>query len=228
MVPVNTTADFLLADARATLKLLMERRPQSDLAIVFGSWISFIPAKNSEVETIITAAAQRSGAQQDFQTVATLGFALHGRLLDVGSRAALKQGLDRLAGRQAFVDEVPMPFCSDAIGLLGVAVGTSELADTSVSSKINAWLAGFLKKICEMGGTEDWQRCLFHAADHVLGQEIGLSSSISDEAADVRVALRSKGILPPADAQAAEQEEGKTLRLLRVTAPTSFLTNARR
>ena len=67
---------------------------------------------------------QRSGAQLDFQTVATLGFARESGLLGPEESGTLKQGLERLAGRQPFVDENPMPFCSDAVGILGVALGT--------------------------------------------------------------------------------------------------------
>jgi hypothetical protein len=222
VVLVSAVSDFLLVDARAALERSLKSRPQPDIALVFGSWIAQAAAETSEAATIAAAAVQRSGAQQDFQTVAILGYALHGGLLDTGSRVSLKQGLDRLAGRQPFVDEVPMPFCSDAIGLLGVAVGAREIADTSVSSRIVAWLGGFIKKIYEMDGTEDWQRCLFCAADHVLGQNIGLSLNASAEAADVRVALRAKGILTSAEDHAAEEEEANALKLIARNSSSQF------
>ena len=86
----------------------------------------------------------------------------------------LKQGLERLAGRRPVVDEIPMPFCSDAVGILGVALGTRSLADSSVSAKIVSWLSSFLPTIYDLDGTENWQRCLFQAADHVLGGGIEL------------------------------------------------------
>src|SRR6266850_4768710 len=105
LVFMSTVSEFLLADARAALERLLESRPQADMALMFSSWISAVPAVTSEAKTIAEAVSQRYGAQQDFQTVATLGYALHSGLLDTAAKATLKQGLDRLSGRQPFVDE---------------------------------------------------------------------------------------------------------------------------
>lgn len=211
---MSAVSDFLLVDGRANLERVLKSRPQPEIALVFGSWIARQATDTSEAATIAAAAVKRSGAQQDFQTVAILAYSLDVGLLDEGCRVSLKQGLDRLAGRQPFVDEVPMPFCSDAIGLLGVALGAREIADTFLSSRIVTWLSSFVKKIYEMDGTEDWQRCLFCAADHVLGQKIGLPPNPSNEATDVFVALRVMGILPALDGRAAEKEEANALKLI--------------
>lgn len=43
-----------------------------------------------------------------------------------------------------------MPFCSDAVGLLGVALGTRELADSAFTIGVVTWMTGFLKKVYEM------------------------------------------------------------------------------
>jgi hypothetical protein len=223
VVLVSAVSDFLLVDARANLERLLQARPQPEIAVVFGSWIAGVTTDCSEAATIAAAAIQRSGAQQDFQTVAILAYSLHDKLLDEGCRGPLKQGLDRLAGRQPFVDEVPMPFCSDAIGLLGVALGAREIGDTSLSSRIVTWLGGFLKKISEMDGTEDWQRCIFSAVDQLLGRKIGLPPSSSDEAADVSVALRTKGMLPALNGRAAaEDEEANALKLIARDSSSAF------
>ena len=144
MVLVNTVSNFLLVDARAGLERLLESRPQSDIALVFGSWMAPLPENISEAKAIAAAAAQRSGAQQDFQTVAMLGYALHAGLLDTIFKESLKRGLERLAGRQPFVDEVPMPFCSDSIGLLGVAIGTRDLLNRRYRLGLSRGLMGFL------------------------------------------------------------------------------------
>jgi len=201
-------------DARAALQRTLAHRPQGDLAIVFGYWILTVPTDVPESAKIVAAAMQRSGAQQDFQTVATLGFATASGLAGTGVSATLKQGLDRLAGRKPFVDEVPMAFCSDAVGILGVALGTQFLADASVSAKIVAWLSTFLKTIYDLDGTENWQRYLFQAADHVLGKGMGIPRPVLGEAEDVYVALKAKGIFPPASGKPAEQDEEKALNLV--------------
>jgi REase_DpnII-MboI len=214
VVSVSTTSDLLLADARSALQRALTRRPQADPAILFAYWMLKRAGDEPEAKQIVTAAAQRTGAQLDFQTVATLGFARESGLFGPDASGMLKQGLERLAGRQPFVDEIPMAFCSDAIGILGVALGTRSLADTSVSAKIVSWLSSFLKTIYGLDGTENWQRCLFQAADRVLGSGMGISGALLGQAQDVYVALRSKAIFPAVTGEAAEQEEEKALRLI--------------
>jgi hypothetical protein len=93
---VSTASDFLLADARAALERALSRRPQADHAIVFGYWMSSRAADAPEAHTISAAAVQRSGAQLDFQTVATLGFASESGLLEPEASGPLRQGLERL------------------------------------------------------------------------------------------------------------------------------------
>jgi hypothetical protein len=204
----------LLADARATLQRTLAHRPQTDLAIVFGYWILMRSTDAPEAVKSASEAMQRSGAQQDFQTISTLGFATASGLCDINTLPTLKQGLNRLAGRQPFVDEVPMAFCSDAVGILGVALGTRFLSDSTASAKIITWLSSFLKKIYHMDGTENWQRCLFQGADRVLGGGIGLATLLLDQCADVYLALTAKSIFVPANGKAAEQEDEKALRLI--------------
>ena len=216
---MSGAASILLADAVAALERQLEARPQTDLAIVFASWVATGTTTGTEATHIVEKAAQRSGAQQDFQTVAALGFALHAGSLDAGAKAALKQGLDRLAGRQPFVDDVPMAFCSDAVGLLGVALGTKALADAALLAKVTAWLESFVKKMNQMEGTEDWQRCLFHAADQVFDGNIGIDLVASADCADVRVALSARGILQATEL-ASEQEELAVIGLLTHTSIT--------
>ncbi|ABK18162.1 hypothetical protein Sfum_2482 [Syntrophobacter fumaroxidans MPOB] len=214
MVPVNSTTDFLLADARAALQRWLTFRPQSDLAISFSYWILRRPSDAPETMTIVAEAMQRNGAQQDFQTVATLGFATAAGLLGIDALPRLKQGLDRLAGRQPFVDEVPMSFCSDAVGILGVALGARSLADTFVEVKIAEWLSSFLRIIYHLDGTENWQRWFFHAANGLLGSRIGLSTPQDEHAEDVRVALGARGLLIAEDSQATYEQDQKVLKLV--------------
>ena len=214
VVSVRATTNLLLADARAMFERTLAQRPQTDLAIVFGYWILMRPADAPQAEKIISEAVQRSGAQQDFQTIATLGFATASGLLSGDASTSLKQGLDRLAGRQPFVDEVPMPFCSDAVGILGVALGTKFLADPSDSAKILTWLSSFLKDIYRMDGIENWQRCFFQGADRILGGSIGLASALLDQSEDAYVALKAKGVFGPTNGKITEQEEETVLRLI--------------
>jgi hypothetical protein len=211
---VSSTSDFLLADARAALQRALAWRPQSDPAIVFSYWMLMRPGDVPEARQIATAAVQRTGARLDFQTVATLGFARESGLLGNEVVGTLKQGLERLAGRNPVVDEIPMPFCSDAVGILGVALGTRSLADNGVSSQIVTWLSRFLPNIYSLDGTENWQRTFFEAADHVLDGEIKLPASAFSQAEDVRIALGAKNVLPRSGGVQAEHEEESALKLI--------------
>jgi hypothetical protein len=221
---VSSASDFLLADARAALQRALACRPQSDPAIVFGYWMLMRPEDAPEARQIATAAVQRSGAQVDFQTVATLGFARESGLLGNEVTGILKQGLERLAGRSPVVDEIPMPFCSDAVGILGVALGARSLADTGVYFQMVTWLSRFLSNIYGLDGTDNWQRSLFQAADHVLGGGIKLPASALSQVEDVRIALGAKNALPRSGSVQAEQEEERALKLILTqgTAETSY------
>ncbi len=214
VVSVSDTSDLLLADARSALQRELTRRPQADPAVLFAYWMLRRAGDEVEAKQISAVAAQRTGAQLDFQTVATLGFARESGLLGPDGSEVLRQGLERLAGRRPFVDEIPMAFCSDATGILGVALGTRTLADSTVSAKIVSWLSSFLKTIYELDGTENWQRCLFQATDRILGNGLGLPRPGLAQAEDVYVALLAKSILVPPRGETAEQEEEKALKLI--------------
>jgi len=168
----------------------------------------------TEARKTISDATQRTGAQQDFQTIATLGYATDSGLFDANTSAILRQGLERLAGRRPFVDEVPMPFCSDAVGILGVALGARFLADASISAKIITWLSSFLKTIYHLDGIDNWQRCFFQAADCVFEGSIGLQDSRLGQSGDIYLALAAKGVFVPAAGKSTEQEDEEALKLI--------------
>lgn len=212
MVPVSETSGLLLSDVHSSLMRILKRRPQTDPAILFAHWLLARPEDQAEARQIASAAAQHSGAQLDFHTVAALGFARESRLIGQESSTTLKQGLERLAGRQPFVDGNPMPFCSDAVGIFGVALGTRALADQAVTSKISVWLSGYLPTIYGLDGTEDWQRQLFRAADSVMSAGISLTAVSDGRAADVMVALAAKGVWH-AGLQ-VQQEEEQALKII--------------
>jgi hypothetical protein len=214
VVPVSDASGLLLADARSMLVRALLRRPQTDPAILFAHWMLMREADEAEAKQIAAAAAQHTGAQLDFQTVAALGFARESGLLGTEISGTLKQGLERLAGRQAFVDGNPMPFCSDAVGILGVALGTRSLGDKTVSAKIAAWLSSYLPTIYGLDGTEDWQRHLFRAADNVACSGINLPSVSIGQAADALIALSAKSALPSSAGKQAEQDDEQALRTI--------------
>ena len=211
---MSEAVGLLLSDARSTLLRALARRPQTDPAILFSYWLLGTKEQEAEAKQIASAAAQHTGAQLDFQTVAALGFARDSGLLGIEIAGTLKQGLERLAGRQAFVDGNPMPFCSDAVGILGVALGVRALSDNAVTAKVAAWLSSYLPTIYGLDGTEDWQRYLFRAADNVASAGINLPTVPLGQAADTLIALAAKNGLPPSTGTHAEKEEGQALKAI--------------
>jgi hypothetical protein len=170
---------------------------------------------------IADEAANRDGANRDFQTIAILGFAADAGFLSEPQVEALKRGLTRLAGRSPVVSGVAMPYCSDAAGILGIALGTAVVADANVTGQIALWAARFLRSSYDRDRAEDWQRCLFAAADRKMGCPLGLPTPNSMTTADVRIALLASGLIDGADAQ-PRLDTASTLELAVQELPEDF------
>jgi hypothetical protein len=213
MVLVSTTLDYLLVDARTALRRHLADSRRTDLSKAFAAWVLGKSRKDPEFLSIVNEAAAREGAQQDFQTVAVLGFAAESKSLSAGQLETFRNGLHRQAGREPIVDGVPMAFCVDAIGILGVAAGTKALGDVSLTSEVVRWISKFLKSTYEMDRAEDWQRCLFAAADRQLGKPLDLAMPNSVPTADIRIALLARGLVDAAEGIRALEDAIRTLDL---------------
>ena len=213
MVPVSTESEILIVDARAALRRRLADSGGTELSKAFAAWLLGKPETNAEFASIVNEAAAREGAQQDFQTVAILGFAAEAGILGAVQVEALKKGLHRQAGREHVMDGLPVAFCSDAVGILGVALGTKTIGDVNITSQVVRWTSRFLRSSCEMERTEDWQRSLFAVADRQLGSSLNLSIPKSAAVADVRTALVSKGLIDGDDADQVPEDRTQTLKL---------------
>lgn len=211
MVPVSGTPEFLLSDARAALRRRASEHGRPELSRAFAAWL--LPETDSDFAALVGEAATREGAQQHFHTVAILGFAGYADILGSKQVDALKRGLRRQAGRRVEVDELPAAFCSDAVGVLGIVLGTKAVADAEITEHVVKWIAKFLKKSYDRERTEDWQRCLFAVADLQLGGSLRLSLPKSPATADVRTALVAKSIIGADDAAQADDDRQQTLTL---------------
>ena len=156
---------------------------------------------------------RRQGAQQDFQTVAILGFGADAGILAADETESLQKGLRRQAGRGVVIDELPAAFCSDAVGVLGVVLGTKVVGDTQITDQVVQWISKFLKKSYDADRTEEWQRCLFAAVDLQLGSLLNISIPKSPGTADVRTALVARGVMEACDDRLADQDGQHTLNL---------------
>jgi hypothetical protein len=215
MVPVSVTAELLLTDVRAALRRRMSEDGRTEINRAFAAWL--LHGTEAQVDrdfaALVAEAATHKGAQQDFQTVAILGFGANVGILPPDQIETLKNGLHRQAGRGVVIDELPAPFCSDAVGVLGIVLGTKAVSDPEVTDQVGRWVSKFLKKSYDGDRTEEWQRCLFAAADFQLGGSLSLSLPKSPAVADVRTALLARRIVEPSDAAQVDTDRQVTLTL---------------
>jgi hypothetical protein len=215
MVPVSATTEFLLADARLALRKIVSGDGRTELSRAFTAWLLHGTEAQTDAEfaTLVREAAAREGAQQDFQTVAILGFGASAGILRLEHIDVLKKGIRRQAGRGVVIDELPAAFCSDAVGVLGVVLGTKASSDAELTEQVLKWTSKFLRKSYDRERTEEWQRCLFAAADLQLGGSVNLAVPKSPGVADVRTALVAKGIIESGGAEQADDDDQRTLTL---------------
>lgn len=217
MVPLAPSRVELSAALRTRITEFCRR----DLSRVFALWLLREPASRSEFAAMAALMAKREGADQDFQTIAILGLAADAGLLSQSETMVLRSSLDRLAGRAPVVNGVPMGFCVDAVGILGVALGAAAIADQEITRRVADWAARFLKSSYERDRAEDWERCLIAAADRKLGHPLGLPMPNSATTSDVRIALLSVDLLDDLDSQ-PPQDEAFTLALAGQNLPEEF------
>ncbi len=213
MDAVSATSEFLLADARSALRRRVADSARTELSAVFAEWLLLGTEPSAEFVSLVGNAATREGALQDFQTVAILGFGAHAGILSAQQLEALKRGLHRQAGREVVIDGLPVGFCSDAVGILGIALGTQAVADAELADQVLKWAAKFLKNSYDAERTEDWYRCLLAAGDRQLGNPLNLSVPKSPATADVRTVLAAKGVIESGDDGATDKDGEQTLRL---------------
>lgn len=210
---MSTTSDFLLADARTALRRRLTKPCRTKLSRAFAAWVLREPETDIEFVSLVSDAAEREGAQQDFQTVAILGFGADARILGAAQIEVLKKGLRRHAGREVLIDGLPVSFCSDAVGVLGIALGTRAVADPVLAGQVAKWASKFLKNSYDMEHAEDWHRCLYAVADQQLGSSLNLPFPNLAATADIRTALITRNLIEiGSDGQAAQDDE-QTLRL---------------
>ncbi|MGI8960606.1 MAG: hypothetical protein ACR2IV_12735 [Bryobacteraceae bacterium] len=208
---MSTTSEFLLADARAALRRRVADAGRKELSKAFAAWLLDYSDTGGELVALVRNAATREGALQDFPTVAILGFGADAGISGPEHTQAFKQGLRRQAGREVVIDGLPVAFCSDMVGILGVLMGTKTLAETELTDLVLKWTSKFLKNTYDSERTDDWQRCLLAAADRQLGSPLNLSLPKSPATADVRTAFLARGVIDT-DGPADEDRE-QTLAL---------------
>lgn len=210
-----SASQAIFADARTALQCeLSQSAGQNSSDDAFAAWYlsNCFPFKS--LTTLAAEATSLMKVERLYRHVAVIGYAADVTGLSQEERDALNWGLHWLAGREPFPEGNPMGFCTDAVALLGIALGVRVLKDDAVKAAVSSWTARFLPRSYAMSGVHDWQRCLFSAVSCLLGCPT-LQMPDGSAVADVRVALRSKGLVADSDRALLEEDEVHSLTLIK-------------
>lgn len=216
---MSTVSEMLLDDARAALvRKVTIVFGQNNLEEAFVAWL--LPGQFPGLTIYDTArlAIAHIGAERTYRDVAVLGFTFTVCQTELDQRRALHAGLQWLAGREPFLYGPPMPFCMDAVALLGIALGVKSLAEEATKKAIADWMGKFI--INSYGMLSGWQKCLLAAVQREVGISPDLQIPSELALADIRVALRIKGLLP--EPFMAEEDEHQTLLLVKAGSNSSL------
>lgn len=212
---MSTVSEILLQDAADALRsrvMSVSKLSPSDRA--FLAWALHEDSPRDDLAALATTAATNFTVTRSYHDVATIGYAAHAYSPDQVQAQALQNGLKWLCGRSADVAGEPAPFFTDAVALLGLALGARILQGDEMITT-SQWMLGFVPRAAKLPAVTAWQRCLFSAALHALGStELPLPKESS--VADVRTALRARSVAPgEVDRGEAEADERLTLDLLK-------------
>lgn len=207
---MSTVASILLADAAEALRRevsMLKGRADQDEA--FAAWVLHRPSAVDPRDAAEAATTCPAGART-YRHVAALAYARAAGIDEAAVVQALRAGLVWLAGRETKMNDGPAGFCFDGVAVLGAALGAQHLPEPNIQRAIADWLSKFLPASLMSTRIPPWQNSLFVGAAKVLGLD-SVPSDVNPAAADVRVALRARGVLPSgldrvreeADAQAA-------------------------
>jgi hypothetical protein len=195
VVPVSTTADFLLSDVEATLqRRVVEIAHDRPLDLALTVWLFGKDSIQRPVPEILQSIrATVASPIRTYREVAALGYLLASGISDEPSLAAFRHGAEWLCGCSAFIENAPVGFATDAIALLGVALGSANAKSDAIAQRIKNWLAGFVGRLFLFENVDEYQRTMIVAALSIIGGDIP-AITFSPTCADIRVALAGKNI----------------------------------
>ncbi len=212
---MTSVTDLLLQDAAAALRrsvMSVSELSPSDRAFLAWALPEDIP--QNHLAGLATIAATDFTTTRSYHDLATLGYAAHLSTLGEAQAQCLRQGLTWLCGRPSEIAGEPAPFFTDAVALLGIALGARFLGGDHLTAT-SRWMLGFMPRAAKLPAVEAWQRCLFSAALHAVGSS-DLALPNDRNVADVRTALRARSIAPAeVDPGQPEADECLTLDLLK-------------
>ena len=219
---MSAVTEVLLQDAADALRLrVMSVAVLSPSDRAFLAWALHEDNPCDDLAALATTAAANFATTRSYHDLATIGYAAHMSSIDEAQTDVLRQGLKWLCGRSPEIAGEPAPFFTDAVALLGLALGAHYLCGDNLETTCQ-WMRGFVPRAAKLPAIEPWQRCLFSAALHAIGStEIPFPNDSS--VADMRTALRARSVAPGGSGrEEIEADERLTLGLLKQETATDL------
>lgn len=207
---------ILIDDARQAL--LREIAPTvglKDLYEAFAAWLVPGVVADLGIDGAADLAAKATGAERHYSHVAVLALTAQIRPLRDKEKETLVTGLKWLVNRDPIVGGTPMGFCMDGVALAAIILAAKATADDSIWTKTSDWVRRCRDATAGGQGLGLWQEWLLGSVCQHTGLNWSAKANDGPEAAEVRVALRSKGIGINASAPTVEQDETEALGLIR-------------
>ena len=174
------------------------------------------------LDGVLDAAVKATGAERNYRHVAVLGLAAQLRNLSQEQQESLSSGLSWMVCRDPVVGLTPMPFCLDGVGLAALVLGVKATGDSGLWERACQWMQRCRGATSGGQGLGIWQEWLLT----VIGKQFGLrwerKGGDGPEAAEVRVALRSKGFELADLASSIEEDERQALDVIRTESPVNL------
>jgi hypothetical protein len=206
---------ILIDDARQVL--LREISPivgRKDLYEAFAAWLVPNAIPGLGINGAMEIATQAAGAERTYHHVAVLG--LVAQLMNLAGKAkeALHSGLNWVVCRDPVVGGTPMGFCMDGIALVALLLGAKATGDTDVWHKTCQWIQRCREVTAGGQGLGIWQEWLLATIGVHTGLRWDPKGDDGPYAAEVRVALRSKGFGVGDPTPVTEKDEYEVLNLI--------------
>lgn len=214
---------ILIDDARqALLREIAPVAGQKDLHEAFAAWLVPGAVAGLGIDGAAEVAANASGAERHSYHVAVLGLAAQVRGLGEKEKQALVSGLNWMVNREPVVGGTPMGFCMDAVALSALILGAKSVGDDSVWGKTCEWVRRCRDATVGGQGLGVWQEWLVGTVGAHTGLAWARKAGECPEAAEVRVALRSRSIGAGDPAAVIEADESEVLGIIRKQSPAGF------
>lgn len=210
---MNPARERLLQDARTMLERVLAGVPLSDLADrAFVAWVLGRDNCPFDVDALIAAvSARKTGSYRD---VTALGYSADVASHGCSFRQQLSDALLWLSKRPTTIAGESAGFVTDPVALLGIAVGASCCGKREVASAVSTWMDGILAARVNLPDFEPWEKCLVAAAAHRLQKAHLAPLPTSQDTADCRIALRTRGVLPATHSAEMNADEESLVSLL--------------